>query len=257
MEKLFIQNRHNLKICVQVEKPASPIGLAFVMPGLAGFKEKGTTATQARAFYDNNYITVSFDPTNSLGESEGDFADATVTNYYEDLEDVILWAAQQTWYKEPFVLCGHSLGGMCVALYAEKYPEKVKALAPLATPLSGQRSRDSHDPQEMAEWEKNGFRVYVSRAKPGVVKNFKWNFMVDILKYNILKAADKLMMPVLVMTGELDKSETVAQQKILFDALSSLKKEFKIIPGAPHTWREPEHLSEAYNIISHWVKSLS
>jgi len=256
MEKIFIQNRRGLKIAVAVDKPESPVGLAFVMPGLAGFKEKTTTATQRRSFFDSHYISVSFDPTNSLGESGGDFADATTTNYYEDLEDVISWAAKQKWYQEPFVLCGHSLGGLCVALYAEKYPERVKALAPLATTISGNMLWAGKDQAELAEWKKNGFRVYVSGAKPGVVKNFKWSFMKDVLQYDILKEVKKLTMPVLLISGEFDKSEKLASQQLLFDRLPTAQKELHIIPGAPHTWREEKHLQASYDIISQWLKKI-
>lgn len=256
MEKVFIKNRHDQKIAVLVEKPEKPIGLAFVMPGLAGFKEKETTATTAKAFLDNNYLTVRFDPTNSLGESDGDFSEATTTNYYEDLEDVISWASKQAWYQEPFILSGHSLGGMCITLYAEKYPEKIKALAPLAATISGQLLFENSNQAELAEWQKNGFRVYISNAKPGVVKNFKWSFMEDILKYDILEAVDKLNMPVLLTVGELDDSEPLKIQQLFFDKLKTTKKELHVIKDAPHTWREARHLQAAYNIISYWLQSL-
>ncbi|MCX6798238.1 MAG: alpha/beta fold hydrolase [Candidatus Falkowbacteria bacterium] len=255
-DKLFIKNRKNQNVCVLVEIPAKPAGLAFVMHGLGGFKEKSTTATQARALLDNNYITVRFDTTNTLGESDGDFSEATTTNYYEDLEDVIDWAAKQDWYQEPFILCGHSLGGICVALYAEKFPEKIKALASLATTISGKLLFASRDPKDLAEWKKAGSKIYVSRAKPGVVKNFKWDFMEDILKYDILERADKLTMPVLLIVGELDRSETLANQQLLLAHLPGEAKELHVIKDAPHTWREPKHLEESYNIISQWLKSI-
>jgi pimeloyl-ACP methyl ester carboxylesterase len=130
MKKLFIKNRKNQNISVIAEKAENQKGLAFVMHGLGGFKEEAHVETFSKAFSDNNYTVVRFDATNSFGESDGDYADATTTNYYEDLEDVIEWSKSQDFYQEPFVLCGHSLGAISTALYAQKFAKKVKALAP-------------------------------------------------------------------------------------------------------------------------------
>src|SRR3990172_5193273 len=133
MQKVFIKNRRGLKISVLVETAENQKGLAFVMHGLGGYKEQPHLETIAKLFKENGYTVVRFDTTNTIGESEGNFEDATITNYYEYLEDVIKWSGTQKWYMEPFVLVGHSLGGISTALFAENYPEKVKALAPIST----------------------------------------------------------------------------------------------------------------------------
>src|SRR5260221_6400320 len=99
MDKVFIKNRKGQKIAVIVEQPNGQTkGLAFVMHGLGGFKEQPHIQVMAEAFLDNGYRVVRFDATNSFGESEGKYEDATTTNYYEDLEDVINWSKKQSWY---------------------------------------------------------------------------------------------------------------------------------------------------------------
>lgn len=123
-----------------VEESLASQGLAFVMHGLGGFKEQPHIRVMAEAFKQKGLTVVTFDTTNSIGESDGKYEDATTTNYYEDLEDVIVWASRQPWYKKPFYLAGHSLGGICTALFSEKYPDKVKALAPISTVVSGKLS---------------------------------------------------------------------------------------------------------------------
>jgi alpha/beta superfamily hydrolase len=110
MEKLFIKNRKNQNIIIILEESKDSKGLVFVMHALGATKDQPQIQTFAKAFKDNNYTVIRFDATNSCGESDGDYADATITNYYEDLEDVIKWAKNQNFYQEPFVLCGHSLG---------------------------------------------------------------------------------------------------------------------------------------------------
>src|SRR5437667_2029568 len=126
-------------IVVRVERndDPNPKGLAFVMHGLGGTKDEAHIKIFAEAFKEKGFTVVRFDTTNTFGESAGTYEDATVTNYYEDLEDIITWAKSQAWYQEPFYLIGHSLGGISTTLYAEKYPKEIKGLAPISTVVSG------------------------------------------------------------------------------------------------------------------------
>ncbi|MFH1111883.1 MAG: alpha/beta fold hydrolase [Patescibacteria group bacterium] len=174
MEKSYIKNRKGQKIAVVVEKVSPQKGLAFVMHGLGGYKEQPHVQTFAKSFRDNGMTTVMFDTTNTLGESDGNYEDATITNYYEDLADIIQWASSQDLYQEPFYLAGHSLGGISTALYAEKYPNKIKGLAPISTVVSGKLSERSPANKDLLEdWKKTGILVKQSYSKPGTVKKLK------------------------------------------------------------------------------------
>jgi pimeloyl-ACP methyl ester carboxylesterase len=253
--KQFIKNRKNQNIAVLVEKAENPQGLVFVMHGLGGFKEQPHIEIFTKAFKDNNNAVIRFDTTNTFGESDGDYADATVTNYYEDLEDIIEWSKSQDFYHEPFVLCGHSLGGISTALYAQKYPERVKALAPISTIVSGQLSLKTFSKEEINNWKKTGWRTTIGYSS-GLEKTLKWSHLEDRLRYNLLDNVDKLTMPVLLIAGELDKSTPSKHQQLLFDKLPG-KKELHIIKNAPHTFKEKEHLDEVYKIMSEWIKNIN
>ena len=255
-QKLFIRNRKGQKVAVLVEQPENSVGLAFVMHGLSGFKEQPHIQAYADAFRENGYTVVCFDTTNTFGESDGSYEDATTTNYYEDLEDVIEWAKSQPWYQEPFVLAGHSLGGICTALWAEQYPESVKGLAPTSTVVSGKLSTETDDYRDTVdEWRRTGWLVQDSTSKPGMIKRLKWSRMEDRLKYDLLPEVYKLTMPVLLIVGEYDKSTPPEHQKILYDKLPG-KKEMHIIKGAEHTFREEGHLKEIKEIFNRWIKGL-
>lgn len=258
MGKKTIRNRKNQKIVVLVEEAKSQKGLAFVMHGLGGFKEQPHIRTMAEAFKENGYTAIRFDTTNALGESDGRCEEATATNYYEDLEDVINWAELQKWYQEPFVLVGHSLGGMSIALFAENYPDRVKALAPISTSVSGKLSieaRDGHNPEQFKEWQRTGWLEEESHSKPGVIKRLKWSYVADLLKHDLLPKVGQLIMPVLMIVGENDTSAPPRHQHILYQVLPG-KKELHIIKGAPHTFRDPKHLAEVKQIFSKWMGSL-
>ena len=256
MKKETIKNRHGLKIVTLLEKADQPKGLAIILHGLGGFKEQKHIETFAQAFKKAGYTVLRYDATNSFGESEGAYEDATVTSYYQDLEDVIKWAKEQDWYIEPFVLVGHSLGGICSILYAQKYSNQVKALAPISTVVSGTLRIEAHEKflgkEHLENWRKTGWYESKSISKPGIIKRLPWSHIEDNLKYNILEKADKLKFPVLLIVGDRDTSTPPEHQKLLFEALPG-PKEFHIIKGSPHTFRKKEHLAEIKQIFKDWI----
>jgi len=254
-EKVYFKNRHGKKIVVIVERVENTKGLVFIMHGLGGWKEQDHIQTFAEAFLESGYNSVRFDTTHTFGESEGNYEDATVTNYYEDLEDVINWAKSQDWYKEPFFLAGHSLGGISISLYAQKYPEKVKAIAPLSTVVSGKLSLENPSHKNWREWKKTGWRIKPSATKPELIKKLKWSHFEDRLKYDLLENANKLTMPVLMIAGENDDSTPVKQQKILYESLPG-KKELHIIKEGPHTFTDKKQLKEIKQIFKKWIKNI-
>lgn len=254
MEKIFIKNRKVQKIVVLVDETKEAKGLAFVMHGLSGNKEQPHIVAMAEAFKENGYTVIRFDTTNTFGESDGKYEDATVTNYYEDLEDVINWSKTQKWYQEPFVLVGHSLGGICVALYAEKFPEKVRVLAPIQTVVSGKLSTQTPKYQG-DEFQKTGWLIEKSSTSPTGIKRLPYSHMIDRLRYDLLLKANKLTMPVLMVVGDKDNSTPHEHQKLLYDKLTG-KKELHLVKGAPHTFKEKKHLEELKSIFDNWIKSL-
>ena len=258
MEKIFIKNRYNKKIAVVVEESQNSIGLVFVMHGLGDSKGSRHIRTFSNCFKDNNYTVVRFDATNTGGEnsdneSDGVFEDSNISTFYNDLEDVIAWAKKQSFYKEPFILCGHSLGAISVAFYAENHPEEVKALAPISTVVNLNLSKETYTPEELENWEKTGWMT----EDWGKIKvRIKWSYLQEKEKYDLLKKADKLTMPIFMMVGQFDDCTLPRHRQILFDEIGSGHKCLYMIPGAPHTFRKSEHLAEAYKLLDKWIKTL-
>lgn len=253
MTKLTIQNRRNQKIIVLLEQAQDSKGLVIIAHGLGGNKDELQIVTVAEVFKEKHYTVVCFDATNTFGESDGTYEDATVTSYKEDLENVITWVKKQSWYREPFVLVGHSLGGITTTLYAEEHPKEVKALAPISAVISGNLSTKT--PKYIstrANWEKEGWIAEKSSTVPSRIKRLPWSHMVDRLKYDVLPNTNKLTMPVLCIVGDMDDTTPPEHQKLFYEKLQG-RKEMHIIKDASHTFKTPEHLNEIKQIFCKWI----
>lgn len=250
MERLFIKNRKKQKMAVIVEIPDTVSGLAFVMHGLSGFKEQPHIETIAKVFLDHGYVTVRFDTTNTLGESDGTYENATTTNYYEDLEDVIAWAKTQPWFQSPLALAGHSLGGTCTTLYSQRHPEEVKLLAPIALVVSGSKSMELYGEEELKNWQETGWHITESHSKPGTIRRLAWSHVADRIKYDLFPEAKALTMPVLLVVGENDALRS--QSEILLKTLPG-PKEIHVVAGAEHTFRSTEELIELSRLFNDWL----
>lgn len=254
--RIDIKNSKGEKIAVVLDENKNATGLAFVMHGLGGFKEQPHILTLINTIKKKNYTVVSFDTTNTFGASDGDYINATVTNYYEDLEDVINWTKKQSWYKEPFLLTGHSVGGFSIALFAEKYPNMVKSLTLFSAVVSGELWKKVQDKSILENWKKDGVWIREGSDINGKKKKvLAWSFAEDIMQYDLLKQSDKLKMPVLLVVGEKDPTTPVNHQKVLFDHLTG-RKELHVIFEAEHTFKGKRHLDAISNILSNWLNSV-
>ncbi len=247
-KKIFIKNKSGEKISVLVETPKKESkGLAFILHGLGGYKEQKHIKTYAKSFLKQNITAVRFDARNSFGESDGNYAKGTITNFCEDLETIINWSKKQSWYQEPFWLAGHSSGSIAIALYAQNNLEKVKALAPTSTAISAKLSLQTPKYKNWEEMQKRGW----IQEKRGI--KLDASHMIDRMKYDLLDNTSKLTMPVLLMTGDMDVGTPPQHQKLLYDKLPG-EKELHIIKNAPHTFKKPYHLFKIKKIFTRWIK---
>jgi pimeloyl-ACP methyl ester carboxylesterase len=248
--KEIIKNRKKEVIVVLIENQGNNHELVFIMHGLGYNKEEPCIATVAEFFKQKNYNTLRFDATNTFGESDGKFENATFTSYYEDLEDVINWAKTQEWYKEPFVIAGHSLGGLCAMLFAEEYPLIVKAIVSISAIISGKLASEKYPKEILDEVKRKGIYEWKDGNR---IKKLKWNFLEDALKYDSLRNISAITMPVIIIVGEYDSEAPVSDQKILYDSIPG-KKDLKVIKGAPHIFKDKGHLDEIKNLLGEWIK---
>lgn len=262
-QRLAIKNRHGLKLVIQVDEPDTPKDLVFIAHGQGGFMRQKHIEAFTEAFLENNFRVVRFDATHSIGESEGDIIDVTYDGYVEDLEDVINWARSQEWFKQPFALCGQSMGAQSTAWYAEQHPEEVKYLAPIAPTVNFDLWVKTMDSKDRMDWEEKGYKVEASRSKPGVAKKIGWGVAESLKKFDLIPNADRLTMPILFLAGEFDQPCPIENQMELYERIPSKNKTFIKIAGAEHSFRNAKtqeygkEVQEAKAALSSWLRGVT
>ena len=245
--KLFINNRKGQKISVLIDKQESQKGLVFVMHGLGGFKEQPHIQTFADSFLESGFTVVRFDTTDSFGESDGNYENATTTNYYEDLEDVINWANKQEWYQEPFCLIGHSLGGLCITVYASRYQQKVQALVP-ASPTINAEILENKKKGELTEIDGIVWHI-VKHHNLDYIKKLKWiNFIEDFRNYDLRESLAQVNTSKMVLIGENE-----SYLKPLTEMSRELGFNLEVIKNADHNYLNEGNLKQIKEIIKKFI----
>jgi pimeloyl-ACP methyl ester carboxylesterase len=261
-ERFEIKNRHGLKLAIQVDTPENPTNLVFIAHGQGGSMVQVHIQAFGRAFFENNFRVVYFDATHALGQSEGDLIDVTYDNYVEDLEDVISWTRTQSWFQQPFALCGQSMGAQSTAWYAEHHPNEIKLLAPIAPTVNFDLWISTMTPEYRKQWQERGYKEEMSRTL-GVMKRVGWGVAESLKKFDLIPDAGKLTMPVFFMAGEFDQPCPIENQLKLYDSIPSKNKKFVKIPGAEHSFRNKEtqqygrEVQEAKAALSSWLQDLN
>lgn len=254
-KRTSFNSRHGKKIVVLYSEHigVKSRGVAFIAHGLAGSKDQTLITTVSDVLVKAGYLTVRWDMRNTVGESEGSISRASAKSYFNDLEDVVKWASQQSWYQDPIILVGHSLGALVATIYAEQNPNAIKALIPISSVTSGKLVIfNALRPVSFYKWH----RGYTDLKKAEPKAKIKFSFALKLLKYDTRTLSTNLTMPVLMIVGKNDKSTPVNHQKKLFKLVPSSDKSLEIIPGADHRFTAPNKTEELGRVIYEWVSEL-
>lgn len=255
IQKLFIKNRQQQRIALVYTEVDAVKGLAFIQDGLSGYKEQPHIQVMADAFHENGISTVNFDATCSFGESDGILEDITLTSHANDLADVIGWSSSQPWYREPFYLAGHSLGGASTLVYASSFPERVRGIVPASAVVSGKLYVAKFQEDELSQRKITGRKEKVSSQRPDLKGYIGYGYIEDVQQYNFLESASAMTMPLLAVVGSHDDSTPPVHQKMLYDVWGG-KKLYREIEGSEHTFRTPNELVALKLIVSTWLSEL-
>lgn len=232
-------------------------GLAFIAHGLAGYKEEAYLQ-KVRSILEEHQITVvMYDARYSFGESDGPLEKACFSNFITDLNSVINWAQNQSFYQEPFMLVGHSLGAGACLQYAIHHPEKIQSVVSLSAVYNGQLLLDSYTknkPDFVKKWqeEKRLFKQREDNQKSGYIS---YNHIIDALSYKLEEQASRITCPTLIVCGNHDISSTLEINQCLFNHLNCFK-ELVVIQECGHTYKTNQNLQTLQESISSFLSTL-
>ena len=254
----IIRNKFGEKLELEIERSAQPQKgrLAFVQHGLSGHKGQIMVRRPIEAFLQNGYTVVSFDSRFSFGNSDGPLENATLSSFIADLQTVIDWAKEQSFYAEPFALSGHSLGGGSVLYFAENAPQKVNLLVPVSAMVGGKyfiRSRMLNENAVYQQWKKAGKLYRELRSHPEKNGWLSFDVVSDMLKYDLVKNAGTITAATLLITGDSDKSSTIYNNSKLFNALTC-RRQLLILEHCTHLFEQSANGQDLYLATDKWIK---
>jgi alpha-beta hydrolase superfamily lysophospholipase len=189
--------------------------------------------TFARRACEEGYAVFRFDFAGS-GESEGEFADVTVTREIEDLKSAIQYAHGVPCLEEsPIYLIGYSLGGT-VVLSAAAGDQRVRGVVCWA-PATDLKTVFAAivDKENLLDTNVNRAVACRNDAKQFYLK---YGFFLDLDRHNpCLDIARVSPRPVLLVQGTADTKVLPGQAEELFKAAGD-PKEIHLIHAAPHTF---------------------
>ncbi|KNZ68600.1 hydrolase [Thermincola ferriacetica] len=232
MRNVSFLNSRGQRLAGVLHQPDDWLGgpTIVICHGFRGSKEgSGKAAVFSEEAVARGYRVLRFDFAGT-GDSEGDFANITLTGYMDDLASAIDYLSRES--KGPFIALGRSFGGttaICRAALDKRIagvctwgsPHDLEKLfiEPLDTyygPLGVDEDKVYHIETETDSYE------------------LKAGFFIDLKRYNVLKNVQSVApRPVLIIHGSEDCTVPMEQGIKLFEN-ARYPKELAIIAGADH-----------------------
>lgn len=262
MTQFTIQSDENLPIRGVLDVPERARALVIVVHGFKGFMDWGFFPWLAERLGSNRLAVCRFNMSRSgIGEDSESFdrldlfEDDTYSTQVRDLLTVVRYAQEQVPALPTFLL-GHSRGGGVALLAASEVPR----LEGVVTWSAISRA-DRWDEAAKQQWRRDGFRAEVNsrtkqimRMSPAILDDYDANAE----RLDILGAAEKLNVPLLVLHGGRDESVPVAEATQIYERATDAS--LTIIENAGHTYNAihplihvPHELSMAALVSAHFI----
>ncbi len=184
------------------------------------------------------------------GESDGPFADLTVTRAVQQTLNLIHYMAGKDFSK--IALMGSSFGGLVALITASRYSQ-LSALA-LKCPvvdfpeeLNLELGRSG-----MSEW-KNTNTIPNFTGQPGRLK-LSFDFYEDCLRHVGYQVATSITAPTIIVQGKRDELIPIHQCQHFFELVNT-EKSLHLLPEADHQFSKREDFLEMVDLIQNWLSS--
>jgi pimeloyl-ACP methyl ester carboxylesterase len=233
-----IDSEEGLPIRGDIHAAEKPRALVILVHGFKGFKDWGFFPWPAHRLMQHRLVVVRFNMSRSgIGEDPESFDRLDLfehDTYSTQLRDLaaVVRHAQLQFPSLPTFLLGHSRGGGIALLGAQDVPKLrgVIAWAPIAR-------ADRWDEATQKEWRRTGVlevenarTKQIMRMSPVILDDYEANRE----RLDVVAAASRLTVPLLVIHGGRDESVSVEEGRLL--ASSASQSSMTVLHRASHTF---------------------
>ncbi len=211
-------------------------------------KSLKVTRNVATGIEDGGFAVLRFDFT-GLGESEGDFAETSVSTNVADLEAAARWMQARGF--DACAMVGHSLGGAATLLAAGNVPE-ARAVVALAAPFGPEHVRHLFSETDVEAALAAGHAEVKIAGRPFKISA---EFFHDLEEHCSPERIAALDRPVLVVHGTRDSIVGIEEGERIF-AAAKQPKWFAAIPDADHLFGKAEHSELASRAIVNFLHAV-
>lgn len=214
--------------------------------GFTSSKDSGTYTTLAEELEKQDIASFRFDFF-AHGESEGNFADITVSEAVDDILQAIKYLKIQG-YKH-IGLMGSSFGGLSSIMAASKTNDLF--ILALKSPVSNylQKEIETKTEKELDEWKEKGYRYYVDNK--GKKYKLNYTFFEDFENNNGWEIAHKIKVPTLIVHGNKDKAvpyqHSVRVSKLFPNCI------LHTVKNANHFYEKQEQFREMTDTLTNFI----
>lgn len=239
-------NRHGQTLTGRLEQPidGAPVAYALFAHCFTCSKDLKAIREIARTLGRAGIATLRFDFT-GLGESEGDFAETSLSHNVTDLIDAAAFLAER--YEAPRLLLGHSFGGAAVLQAAGDLPS-IEAVATIAAPF---------DPNHITNLLRGARETALAEGAAVVTiagRSFELRrqFFDDLAEPAVRERLRSLNRPLLIVHSPADRVVGIENAHLLFEAADH-PKSFVSLGDADHLLTRDGDTRYVGEVIATWA----
>lgn len=249
-ERVWFTDGAGRKVSGLLVRPDEPTtAVAVLCHGFASSKDSSTNRALTHDLVARGLAVFRFDFFGH-GESEGAFADLTLTAAIHDLEQALMVVRSRGFVS--IGLVGSSFGGIVSTIVAarESNNSGLHVLA-LKCPVSDYAAlwRARLGEPGLAAWKTTG--AYADEYENQAL-HLRYAFYADLLRYDAYVAAKMITAPTLIIHGDADEYVPIAQSHRLFSVLTS-EKRLEILPGADHGFSAATDFRIMIRLMRDWL----
>ncbi|WP_026819216.1 alpha/beta hydrolase family protein [Arthrobacter castelli] len=244
-ENVTFEGTNGNKLSGKLDLPDGGLrAYALMVHGFTLGKDSPAASRTSKALAKAGIGSLRFDFT-GLGDSEGDFADATFSNNVANIEYAAEFMKSQG--RTLSLVVGHSLGGAAILSAAQNLDE-IDAFVTIGAPYDPAHLEHAFEPVMDEIFDEGSAEIKVG----GRSLNVRKELLEDLRSHDLTTRIETLRRPLLVMHSPTDNQVGIENAGRIFNAARH-PKSFISLEGSDHLLLGRGDARRAANIVSAWA----